>query len=462
MDNNSYHFTAADIEKYHKGLLSSKERHALEKAALDDPFLADALEGYAVAGVNASSDLSELRERLANRTSSGKVIPIQASKQNFPWFRAAVAILFLAGASLITYQLAFKNKGPENNIAQVADTASTKAQAPVDSNSTKTEENELIADLKRLNTDTASTWSDNNLVANKQTTKRIPVSTNAYAFATTDTLKVSNNVQLFNIVGDSSIAYYDQIRSAPVAAPSVKEGIANIEKKQAERDSDGVADRFDDEDAKAKNANVRAARAEQFYKMQGNIYRGRVTDNNNNGIPFANVTNLQDNVGTYTDARGFFNLTSPDSVLNVQTRALGFNNYNVQLRNNKAETKVVMKEDESVAAQTLSQKKINYARRANDSNFKLEGEPEPEDGWDTYDSYLANNVIIPKEYKQKDDGSAIVEISFEVDSKGKPIKFKVEKSLCSSCDQEAIRLIEKGPKWKRKARKARTRVAISF
>ncbi len=55
-DNNIKNFTAADIEKYHKGLLSAKERHDLEKAALDDPFLADALEGYAVAGENVSAD----------------------------------------------------------------------------------------------------------------------------------------------------------------------------------------------------------------------------------------------------------------------------------------------------------------------------------------------------------------------------------------------------------------------
>ena len=49
-DNNIKKFTASDIEKYHKGQLSAKERHDLEKAALDDPFLADALEGYSTAG----------------------------------------------------------------------------------------------------------------------------------------------------------------------------------------------------------------------------------------------------------------------------------------------------------------------------------------------------------------------------------------------------------------------------
>ena len=36
-----------DIERYSKGELSPAEMHELERKALSDPFLADALEGYA-------------------------------------------------------------------------------------------------------------------------------------------------------------------------------------------------------------------------------------------------------------------------------------------------------------------------------------------------------------------------------------------------------------------------------
>jgi hypothetical protein len=42
--NNEY--TAKDIERYYTGKMSSLEMHQLEKAAMEDPFLADALEGY--------------------------------------------------------------------------------------------------------------------------------------------------------------------------------------------------------------------------------------------------------------------------------------------------------------------------------------------------------------------------------------------------------------------------------
>ena len=41
-------FTAEDMIRYHRGELSPKEMHLLEKAALDDAFLAEALDGYAM------------------------------------------------------------------------------------------------------------------------------------------------------------------------------------------------------------------------------------------------------------------------------------------------------------------------------------------------------------------------------------------------------------------------------
>src|SRR6185436_7189437 len=70
--------------------------------------------------------------------------------------------------------------------------------------------------------------------------------------------------------------------------------------------------------------------------QQANYFNGRIKDANNNPLPFANITNTRDNVGTYADAQGRFSLVSPDSVLNVQIRSVGFENNTVQLKNNVA------------------------------------------------------------------------------------------------------------------------------
>ena len=116
-EKNHINFTAADIEKYHKGQLSAKEMHALEKAALDDPFLADALEGYAASKVNVHADVHALKKRLAERVKGAKIIPLtKGPKQKYLWWRVAAMIIAIAGTGLLVYQFAF-NKKPAN-IAQ--------------------------------------------------------------------------------------------------------------------------------------------------------------------------------------------------------------------------------------------------------------------------------------------------------------------------------------------------------
>lgn len=105
-DNNIKEFTALDIEKYHKGLLSPKEMHDMEKAALDDPFLADALEGYATEGVQITTDIAELKERLTQKTERSKTTPLYGGNSNpFPWLRAAAMVVLLIGAAIMTYFL---------------------------------------------------------------------------------------------------------------------------------------------------------------------------------------------------------------------------------------------------------------------------------------------------------------------------------------------------------------------
>ena len=99
--------------------------------------------------------------------------------------------------------------------------------------------------------------------------------------------------------------------------------------------------------------------------------------------------------------------------------------------------------------------------RSRDGNMKLE-EPEPADGWEKYDTYLTNNLEVPDDLKNKQPGSNEVQVSFEVDKNGEPTSIKVEKSLCAKCDQEAIRLVKEGPKWKRKVKKGRTTVTVYF
>ncbi len=451
-------FSAADIEKYHKGLLSAKEMHAMEKAALEDPFLADAMEGYTTKGVNVTADISKLQNRLAARTQQEyKVIPLKGGdKTSFPWMRAAAMIGVLAGAGILAYLFMFDNK--VNEIAEAAPVKKEEIRNPDPSTTVVTP---VLSD-------------SNKPAAGGFTFKTNPPATTINQLLADTT--VANNTGS----GTTDLVVVAEAPGAPEKKDQLENEIINrgLKAKEAARQKEISADKAETGKNYFTNAsgntnpastdplkNKAAAPVRRTGDQPGfnsNIFRGRVTDASNFGVPFANVTNTEDNVGTYTDARGYFNLTSPDTVLNVQIRSIGFENSNFQLRNNLPNNQVVLQDDrKSLNTLVVSDQKPNAAARAQRNNVKLE-EPEPADGWDNYDTYLVNNLNIPGEYRSKPDANASVEVSFEVDKNGEPVNFRVEKSLCYKCDKEAIRLIKEGPKWKRNAKNGRTTVTIPF
>jgi len=55
-----------------------------------------------------------------------------------------------------------------------------------------------------------------------------------------------------------------------------------------------------------------------------------------------------------------------------------------------------------------------------------------------------------------------VKLSFDVNDAGQAINIKVEKSLCTECDKEAIRLLKDGPKWVKKKKNKKGKLSIKF
>jgi hypothetical protein len=475
--NHIKHFSAADIERYHKGLLSSKERHDLEKAALDDPFLADALEGYAVADLNVAADLAELRKRLGDRTEQSAAVPMATTRKTFsPALRIAAMLIIVVGAGLLLYQFGFNKR--ENSIAQNKPQQET-VKSP---DQAKTSTPGYSAVTTNQAPVTATTTKDS--AGPVDVTSKSESGKGAVQPGLTTIEKANETSRSDQQVAETkSVAPIAPIVTVDNQKKSAERDMEELVKREKEADKDATRTRGLTRKTVAKDDVAKESKAEQpaaasnersvvtapaksgeqnYYRNQANTFRGRVTDASNVGLPFANVTNVQDNVGTYTDANGNFTLTSTDSVLNVQIRSLGYDNANTQLRNDAASNRVVMQEDRSNLSEVvISNKKPNATARANDSRKLIE--PEPQDGWVKYDSYLANNLNIPDDFQQKNSSDNSVQLSFEVDKNGEPINIRIEKSLCSSCDKEAIRLVKEGPKWKRNAsKKGRTTVTINF
>ncbi len=100
-----------------------------------------------------------------------------------------------------------------------------------------------------------------------------------------------------------------------------------------------------------------------------------------------------------------------------------------------------------------------------DSNYRKPNitfeEAEPANGSVYYNNYVANNLEMPELEKRK-NAPGEVKLSFDVNDAGQAVNIKVEKSLCTECDKEAIRVLKDGPKLVKKKKGKKGKLSIKF
>jgi hypothetical protein len=93
-------YSKADIDNYIKGKMSKEAMHSIERAALQDAFLTDAIEGFALVDTTvANKDLLDIETMILAGKQDGKVVEI--SKKKNEWLKIAVVVLLFAGAGWI-------------------------------------------------------------------------------------------------------------------------------------------------------------------------------------------------------------------------------------------------------------------------------------------------------------------------------------------------------------------------
>lgn len=103
-------YSKADIDNYLQGKMPYDEMHLLERAALQDAFLADAIEGYSSAEKAATDiHLSEIDFLIAGNKLPAKVVSLAKAKPK--WINVAAATVLFAGLGWLSFKLMSK----ENN-----------------------------------------------------------------------------------------------------------------------------------------------------------------------------------------------------------------------------------------------------------------------------------------------------------------------------------------------------------
>jgi hypothetical protein len=444
---NKKNYSAVDIRLYAKGKLTPAEMHAMEKAALEDPFLADAIEGTESSmkrgGVRSfHSDMTELQKRLSGRVGGKSKTGMTSSYRT--WWQVAAAVIVVAGAGLVTYQLLPKTGRLHKRMAVAGGLKR-------DSNDKTQKKDSFLIQSGPL------TGSKEDAALSRPATGQNARTNNRRK----DVANPGSQKKEFRDVNSNPVAITDTTAVAPSVPRTEDDQIAAKQRKESIQDSTAQHDMtILKQVPMSDNASALSTVA---YRSN---FAGKVVDMNNKPVSGATIAVLNERLATVTNNRGLFRLRlkNRNPVINVTVHSAGFEPTQATLTNGTDITDNIINLRSKSAALTevmvngyQGSQKNALKDFASDSTLK---NAVPVIGWAKYRDYINKNKRLPSD----SSGLRIIEvISFTIRDNGKLSHFNAEQSYDDDYDAEAIRLIKKGPAWKLlRGKKTTATLTISF
>lgn len=374
------------IQGFHKG----KEAHRIEKDAMQDPFLADALEGYDSVSGNHIETIQRM-QHLMNKPSEHK------SRNIWLWTSIAASIVLVLG---IGYYL-LQQEARQTLIL------SEQEQIPSAQDTLELTESMAIAETNKK----------------QEEFKRPDVQEPVLREEEPPSLSIAAD-EMEIIAGDLQM---EEERSAE--ADKSMETI--IEKKEILSD-----------------ASAQLSRAKQLDMMKDSKQlQGKVVDEKSGEpLPGVNIAVKGTHHGTVTDSFGKFVLDLNQQATIVANH-IGYESQ--EIRVDTAQLQIAMHEDTRQLSEVVTvghrSRKLSDLADSSSATFAEVIVPEPVIGKRAYDRYLEKNHVRPTDKCKDVKGEVIVQ--FNVDKNGRPQNLTIKESLCDAADREAIRLITEGCNW---------------
>ena len=415
---------------YIRGLRKGKEAHRLERESMQDPFLADAMDGYSQVEGNHEQRIEKLRMQVSAHS---------AKKKNTYAITWSIAACLIIGFGISSYFL-FLKKSMTDEVFIAEESVSTKLAEPAAP---------LTPAIPATPTVPATPQKEIALATTKVKTDSTPVSE--------ITARQANKKDMIAKIQATS---QPQQGTPPVATVPVMEEVS--EETDALQEVVATMDTFESEsDKKMKLAKVATI------LPQKNMIKGRVTDEKGEPLIGASVTYKGTNIGTITNMNGEFSLVKKDDKKRLTAEYIGYNP--VEIRIDTSRTMLIaMNENKQALNEVVV---VGYGAKKNKKSTttgnvvtvkeqaKKEITPQPVIGKRSYQKYLKENLVRPTDDNCKDIKGEVV-LSFFVDEEGKPQNITVIHGLCEFADKEAIRLVKEGPKWT--SGKLPARVTVRF
>jgi TonB family protein len=426
----NHHVDPELIRRYLAGELDNKAMHALEKQAMDDPFLAEALEGYAERKPDQRAHLADLNKRLEMRVRDREEKRGMVFNLNYRWM-AAAGVLLLVGISLLWIW----QREP-----QVSQSVAYKSTSISDSSITDT--------LQYYNREEPVAWGK--ATPEKPLAVSIPADTGflaikdgriSSAFAADQPL--ANAMMKRGDTAEKPDMSFSLTDSVKVTAL----GIAAAPRQEATRLQEAAAEKMEDKTAFAAVAPTVTTR----------LIQGRVKAlNENEGIPGVAVHIEGTHNGAMTDSDGNFSIRVADTTkdLKLIVAALGFNSKKMDLRPKDNNLDIVLRQQQSALSEVAVTSGYGKSKKRD-----VYQPPVPADGYDQYKEYLSKNVNYPAS-AAAGNVTGRVKVSFRVMPDGTMEDFKITRRLQPDCDAEALRVVKEGPEWSPASDGKATRVQV--
>lgn len=370
---------------YIRGARKGKEAHRLEKEAMRDPFLADALEGYSRVGNGADEQIEELRRRIRARA-------VRKRNHAVVWSIAASLLIGVCIGSYFLFQ--------EKPLSDEARMAMEQAVHPKPLSVYEEEKKDELAEVVIKD----SAGPSKKLISESKKKKMLAPSSEVPQVMTQELME------------EALEATIDDEPSAMDKKMVMRASVAN------------------DSSFNAKVAVV------------GKV-RGKVTDPSGEPLVGATVRVKGTNQGTISDENGDFTLKT-DGNRELSVDYIGYESVVLPADTTK-DLLIAMNVDDATLDEVVvvgygSQPKSSVTGAI--MSLKMSGTPQPSIGRKAFRRYLKENLVHPSD-KECARAKGKVILTFRVDKDGRPESISVKKGLCASADKEAIRLIEEGPDW---------------
>lgn len=392
------------IRRYLAGELDNKAMHALERQALDDPFLAEALEGFEQHAPDQRVHLADLSKRLDQRVQPAKrkVIPMYIR------WAAAAAVCFVVGSSIIWLW-------PARNQDEIAK-VDVKTDTLIPGEISATVQVPESATMFKKNMDNRKSERPSVAPAPEIAPAPQPQAEEAKAEP-----------------APAAMAAADVPKASRLAAPVAKD-IAIAADTVGVIASQNFYKSFDTDDMAVTARGVRKTSALESVFEQNRI-QGRVLNvHGDSGI--ANVTVSMGAVGTTTDQEGYFSI--PATGLMAKSKKMRSNQQLVT-----AYAPGYQSYSQNYHGGAFVRLQLKRTTDTSTTVYSNSNEPSPMGGFVQFETYLTKNIQYPAGLTV----SGRVRVQFYVQQDGSLTDFRVLKKLQPECDQEAIRLIKAGPAW---------------